>query len=823
MKTYHKLFAAALFFFNIELQAQQNYTAYLKDNTTSREHSLDITKMKVEVSFVPEKGLVNGKVTHNFIVLQQKVDSVFFDAPAITIKSVLHNNQSAKFSSTKTGVWVKPNTPLKWDETGTIVFEYEASPRRGIYFIGWNEKENAVSNPFAVRKQIWTQGQGIDNRQWIPMYDDMNDKFITETVITFDKNYQVLSNGTFLGKKENKDGTLTWNYTMTKPHAGYLLMLAIGKYAVNETKTKSGVPLKNWYYPEFKERMEPTYRYTAQMMDFLEKETGIKYPWESYSQVMVQDFIFGAMENTTATIFGDFFNVDERAFLDRNYIGVNCHEMTHQWFGDFITARDSRDAWMQESFATYYPKQFYKELEGTDEWDWQRRAHQNSAVDAGKKDDYAVRHTAGGTARVYPKGAAVISMLEYVLGAEQWKRALNHYLKMHAYANVEMNDMQQAIKDKLGLNADWFFDEWIARGGEPIYQIHYEDLTYNDGSKATEIAIEQVQKTNETIQYFKMPLAIEVHYTDGTFDSVKEMQSQAFEVVKIPNLGKKKISFVLFDPNSNILKQVIFNKSEQELFAQLKGAANYLDRYDAVVALKKSTIESKRTALLAALKNEKHYGIINEIVNQLINDADAETVKSMQGLMNHSRSIIRENVLNKLAVISQNWKPIFVRSLSDSSYDVVKTSMEKLFVNFQDNETVNAILNATKNTFGMNNIIQIKRNEIMVLSANASNNFNKQQALSEQNKFASSAYEFRTRLNALNSFKIMNVLNEELVANIFNAMLSYNGRLAGPATDLANHFSGQFEYKQAMKNWFAKSNLDTKQKETITNVLPWIQ
>ena len=818
MKTYQNLFAAALFFFNIELQAQQNYTAYLKDNTTSREHSLDITKMKVEVSFVPEKGLVKGKVTHNFMVLQQKVDSVFFDAPAITIKSVIHNNQSAKFSITKTGVWVKPNTPLKWDETGTIVFEYEASPRRGIYFIGWNEKENAVSNPFAVRKQIWTQGQGIDNRQWIPMYDDMNDKFITETVITFDKYYQVLSNGTFLGKKENKDGTFTWNYTMTKPHAGYLLMLAIGKYAVNETKTKSGVPLKNWYYPEFKERMEPTYRYTAQMMDFLEKETGIKYPWESYSQVMVQDFIFGAMENTTATIFGDFFNVDERAFLDRNYIGVNCHEMTHQWFGDFITARDSRDAWMQESFATYYPKQFYKELEGTDEWDWQRRAHQNSAVDAGKKDDYAVRHTAGGTARVYPKGAAVISMLEYVLGAEQWKRALNHYLKMHAYANVEMNDMQQAIKDKLGLNADWFFDEWIARGGEPIYQIHYEDLTYNDGSKATEIAIEQVQKTNETVQYFKMPVVIEVHYTDGTFDSVKEMQSQAFEVVKIPNAGKKKIAFVLFDPNSNILKQVIFNKSEEELFAQLKGAANYLDRYDAVVALKKSKIDNKRTALLAALKTEKHYGIINEIVNQLINDTDAETVKVMQGLMNHSRSVVRENVLNKLAVISPDWKSIFVRSLSDSSYDVVKTSMEKLVVNFQDKEMVKTIVDATENTFGMNNIIQIKRNEIMILHG-----IGTRIQLLAQNRFASSTYEFRTRLNAFNSFKTMNILDEELAMNIFYAMLSYNSRLAGPATDLANHFSIQFEYKKMLKNRFANSNLDAKQKETITNALPWIQ
>ena len=69
----------------------------------------------------------------------------------------------------------------------------------------------------------------------------------------------------------------------------------------------------------------------------------------------------------------------------------------------------------------------------------------------------------------------------------------------------------------------------------------------------------------------------------------------------------------------------------------------------------------------------------------------------------------------------------------------------------------------------------------------------------------------------------MNILDEELAANIFTAMLSYNSRLAGPATDLANHFSGQFEYKQAMKNWFAKSNFDAKQKETITNALPWIQ
>ena len=176
--------------------AQNTYRSYLKDNTSYREHSLDITKMKVEVSFDVEKGLVKGKVTHTFTVLQKNVDSVFFDAPDIKIKSVLFNNQKAVYSVNKQGVWIYFSNPLHMDENSSVVFEYEATPRRGIYFIGWNVPENKTQSPWAVRKQIWTQGQGVDNRYWIPMYDDMNDKYITETVITFDKNYEVLSNGT---------------------------------------------------------------------------------------------------------------------------------------------------------------------------------------------------------------------------------------------------------------------------------------------------------------------------------------------------------------------------------------------------------------------------------------------------------------------------------------------------------------------------------------------------------------------------------------------------------------------------------------------------
>ncbi len=805
--------------------AQPIVNSYLKDNTTEREHPLDITYMKLDVSFKETEGKVMGKVAHTYIVLQQKVDSIFFDAPNISIQKSTLNGQDIKHKIVPSGVWVYPAKSLKWDETGTITFEYEAKPRKGIYFIGWNEKEPAQANPFAVRKQIWTQGQGIDNRQWIPMYDDMNDKFITETTITFNKDYQVLSNGLLIKKSNNANNTTTWNYKMSKPHAGYLLMIAIGKYAVQKATSKSGVPLQYWYYPEHAERMEPTYRYTPQMIDFLERETGIKYPWETYSQVMVQDFIFGAMENTTATIFGDFFNVDSRAFLDANYINVNCHEMTHQWFGDYITARDGRDTWLQESYATYWPKQFAKENESIEEWDWQRRAHQNAAIDAGKKDNFPVHHTSGGSPRVYPKGASVISMLEYVLGAEQWKRALNYYLKKHAYANVETNDLQQAIKDKLGINIDWFFDEWIMRGGEPHYRVHYEDLSYNDGSKSTEVAIEQIQKTDETVRYFQMPVVIEIHYTDGTFDSVKEMQSQAFEVVKIANPKAKKIAFVLFDPNSNITKQITFKKSFDELQEQIEKAKNYIDRYDAAVALKDIPVDEKREVLIEALKREKHFGIINEIVSQLIADTDDKSAAAMMALISYKqKSSTREAVIKGLQNIDARWKQICIEALSDSSYNVVKAAMDKLYQKSFDKTTMTLVINATKNTWGMNNSVMIKRNELIALSGMLidANAFNSNEALHAITEFASSQYEFRTRIQAFNSLKILNHIDKEVAQNLFNAILSPNTRLANPAADLANHFSNQITYKNLMKEYYKKQNFAPWQKDILGKQLTWL-
>ena len=362
------LFPSALYL----LSAQVKTRSYIYDPLLApRERVVDFQNLKLEVSFAPQQSLVKGKVTHTFTSLRQKVDSIILDGINIDVKAVTVNGKEAKFKNDSVHITVY--TPsLVGGKKDSMTITYEATPRKGLYFIGWNDKTGIC------KRQIWSQGQGIDNRNWIPMYDEMNDKITSEMIVTFDTAYKVLSNGKRIDKKANKNGTNTWHYKMSHPSAPYLIMLGIGKYDIKETKSASGVPLYLWYYPEYKDRVSTIYMHSEKMVDYFEREIGVPYAWESYSQIPVQDFMFGAMENTTATIFGDFFLVDERAALDRNYIAVNAHELAHQWFGDYVTARSDAHHWLQESFATYYNWLFEREVFGQDHFDWGRRGNRTA-------------------------------------------------------------------------------------------------------------------------------------------------------------------------------------------------------------------------------------------------------------------------------------------------------------------------------------------------------------------------------------------------------------------------------------------------------------
>ncbi|MCX6352383.1 MAG: M1 family metallopeptidase [Bacteroidetes bacterium] len=810
--------ALVLLFITIKSYGQGVNPCYLPDpNGRARECNIKYDHMLLDVRFEPEKGKVIGKVTYKFHPLRKTVDSIWLDAPGINIKKVSctqfaitdikgfkQEEIEVAYKTNNEGVSIFPKKTLTWYPNYALEIEYEATPKKGIYFIGWDDSTNRS------RKQIWTQGEGVDNRYWIPAFDEFNTKLTTELVVHMPAKYKVLGNGTFLGKTDDKDGNLRWHYKMLHPHAFYLTMLGIGDYNIASSKSTNGVQLNNWYYPDQPERLEPTYRYTAQIMDILEKETGVPYGWESYSQIPVQNFLYGAMENTTATIFGDFFCVDKRSYLDRNYVGVNAHEMAHQWFGDIVTARNPRDMWLQESFATYYGKMALKGIYGEEQFQWSYRGEMNSAIAAGKENDFPVMHTAGGSSRIYPKGSFVLGMLKYVVGEAEYNKAVQYYLQKHKYGMVDTHDFYQAFHDVLGVNLDWFFDEWIYRGGEPVYKVSYNILS----DKSTQIVVEQTHKLSATVGLFKMPFVFEVHYKDGSIASTKEVIEKQQQVVNIPNKGGKEIDFVLFDPASKVLKTVEFEKKFEELEAQALRAANMLDRYDAVLAMKSTEVDKKRDLLVKIYNREKYFAIKSEVLNQLVGDEKSASL--FNNAMTDKDVEVRLSALtNTKTITAQNQNGV-EKLLTDSSYRIVEAALVKLCDSKP--EKTEDYLKATDNTFGLSNTVRIAWLKI-AYQGKGLKIISQEKVIKELVDYTSPAFEFRTRGNAFQALKAINYLDEKSAHGMMDAVCSNNSRLAGPATEVMGYFKSQDGYKKQLIKYMNSRKWTDAQKEILKKQL----
>ena len=841
------VFVACIFILNfsfliVNCSAQVKTRTYMNDPLLApREHNVDFQHLKLEVAFDPQKKLVKGKVTHYFTPLRQKIDSIVLNGVNMDIKEVALNGKPAKFRSDSATVTIY--TPsLAWEQKDSMTITYEATPRKGLYFIGWNDKTGIC------RRQIWSQGQGIDNRNWIPMYDEMNDKMTTEAMITFDTAYKVLSNGKMIDKKNTKNGTYTWHYEMSHPYSPYLIMIGIGKYDIKETKAASGLPMHLWYYPDWKDRVEATYKMSEKMVDFYEKEIGVPYPWESYSQIPVQDFMYGAMENATATVFGDFLFCDERAALERAYLSVNAHELAHQWFGDCVTARSDAHHWLQESFATYYDWLFEREYVGENHFDWTRRDAQNNALSESKKNNYPVAHSEAGSVRHYPKGAFVLNMLKYVLGGrEVYNKCIKHYLETHPYANVDTHDLLVACEEVTGMQLDWFFEEWVYKGGEPSYKVSFRDITENASGKNpghySEFFVQQTQeqsditglpqsgknKTNavstdpfvqESENSFstqaglwKMPVWFEVHYTDGTADKILDTIEKQTETVHIPIPAGKKVDFALFDPDNEVLKSVSFDKSFDMLRSQALKAESVLDRYDALAAMGSIAIERKRDFLISfynTADKTNFYIIKAEIIKQLSTDNNKQSIGVIKAALADPDAKVRKAVLDNLKLLPEELLPNVEKLLKDPSYDIILNVLD--YLSFANPDKTAFYLEQTKDVEGMpGRNVKIKWLEIASMT--------NEKYIDQLVSYASNAYEFRTRVNAISSLKKLNFLDPSEIEYLVDAMLNANNRLSNPAADALKFFYEQLHYKRPIVNYVESREWKPWEEKIIKNVV----
>jgi aminopeptidase N len=587
----------------------------------------DIIHTKLDVHFDYKKRYLYGKEWVTLKPHFYPTDTLRLDAKGMDIKNI---------SVVKDG----KNVPLKFKyqdsltlaiqldkvyhntEKYTLYIDYTAKPNqlkvkgsaaindaKGLYFINPDstEKDKPV--------QVWTQGETESSSAWFPTIDKSEQKSTDEIIMTVPSKYVTLSNGRLASQKKNADGTRTDTWIMDLPHSTYLFMMAVGDFKIYHDHWRNKEV--NYYLePKYAPYAKEIFGMTPELIEFYSKTLGVDYPWNKYSQIVVRDYVSGAMENTTATLHGEYVQGTHRELLDRYYDAGRstiAHELFHQWFGDYVTCESWSNLTVNESFADFSETLWAEHKYGKDageEHNLEAQLQYLSDPDAATKNlvrfHYADKEDVFDVV-TYQKGGRILNMLRNYLGDAAFFKGLNIYLKTNAFKNGEAQQLRLALEEASGLDLNWYFNQWYYGAGHPVLDISYK---YDDASKTEKVYIKQ----NQDGQIFKLPMAVDI-YAGGKKERHKvwvndKADTLTFSVASKPDL-------VNVDGDKILLTKKTDNKSLDEYVFQYFNAPLYMDRYEAIEAAQLKESEKGGQKVLIAALNDKYYGLRIKAIHAL--------------------------------------------------------------------------------------------------------------------------------------------------------------------------------------------------------------
>ena len=667
---------------------ERSFVAESTPEKGPRDRTFHVKHLKLEVSFDEENKKVKGTSTLTMSPINDGLKSVDIDAVDMTIDRVVDGDgRRLDFEVADNKVMVKLLRAYKAGQDFLLNIAYEATPRTGLFFIGPDKAY--PDKPF----QIWTQGESEDNKHWFPCYEAPNDRMTTEVIATVRDRYQAISNGRLVDVKGGqRGGTKTYRWVQDMPHSNYLVTLVVGAFDMKEEK-HDGVPLQ-YYVPKGKAKFIPlAFQNTADMVEFFSQVTGLKYPWAKYAQVVITDFTFGGMENTTCTTLTEYCLHDEHARPNYMSEGLVAHELAHQWFGDYITMKSWGHAWLNEGFASYFDPLWFEHKFGRDEF------HQRM-LDTAKgyfaEDSEHYRRSIVSTkyaeaddmfdAHTYQKGACVLHMMRYVLGDELWWKAIRHWVAKRGLSVVETGDFREAIEESTGRALDWFFNEWLYKGGHPEFEVSW---SYDDKAKLLSLVVKQKQEAKDITPVFRMPVTVEIATKKKTWRETLDIEKPEHTFF-IPCQDRPQM--VLFDPENWILKTLKFDKQKDELLHQLAHAENVIPREQACEGLAKILGDKAvLDALRKTLTTDKFWGVRSSAAAALGEMAtpEAKEILLSEGLRQQDSRVRRavvdalgnfrgdDEVFERLSAVYRSDKAYYV--VSGAAQSLGKLRNEKAF------------------------------------------------------------------------------------------------------------------------------------------------
>ena len=653
----------------------------------------DIIHTKLDVRFDYKKQHVLGKawITAKPYFYPQTLMTL--DAKNFDFQKISFENASAPLKYTYDGqqVVIDLGKTFTRNDKFTLYIEYTAKPNegevggsaaitsdKGLFFI--NPDESEPDKP----RQIWTQGETESNSRWFPTFDKPNEKMTSEIYITVEDKFKTLSNVLLKDSKKNADGSRTDHWLMDMPHAPYLVMLAAGEFAV-VTEKWQGKDIMYYVEPQYEKYAKTIYKNVPEILTFYSERLGVKYPWQKLAHITVRDYVSGAMENTTAIIYGEFMNGTERELIDKDYNEiVVAHEMFHHWFGDLVTAESWSNLTVNESFADFSEGLWLEHKYGMDAGDYHRREAMDGYFGQAEQnvhnlvDFKFINREAMFDAHSYNKGGGILHMLRNYMGDDAFFAGLQKYLTDNQFKSGESHQLRLALEEVSGQDLNWFFNQWYYASGHPRLDISY---AYDETEKKVTMTVEQKQEMKDgTPAIFDLPLSVDIYQSAGQpakrekIRITKRSQAFTFDAPTKPAL-------VDFDGDRMLLSQKTDNHTEEEFIFMYNNAPRYLARIEAIEDLRQSSTKEAQATLRKAM-DDKFWAIRQDAIQGYrIKDDPSVLDKIADIAVKDTRSTTRSAALAKLAATKEaKWATTYRSILEkEPAYPVISSALQALY------------------------------------------------------------------------------------------------------------------------------------------------
>ena len=351
-----------------------------------------------------------------------------------------------------------------------MVITYASAPDAEA--LQWLEPEQTAGGEYPF---VFSQGQAILNRTWIPTQDSPGIRQTWEARITAPKPLDVVMSGISRGDPEDVGENMrVFEFVMDNSVPPYLIALAAGDIDFAELGPRSGV----WAEPAVLEEAAAELIDTEAMIDAAEDIYG-PYQWGRYDMIVLPPaFPYGGMENPVMTFLTPTFIAG-----DRSNTGLIAHELAHSWSGNLVTYSSWRDGWLNEGVTSYFESRISEAVFGEARAEQEYALSYASLVEAvdenGQDNPNTSMRTPDGIGpfdtvgeAIYDKGTVFLRTVETIVGREEFDEFMRGWFDRHAFqpATSEMflaELREHVIDGDAELEEALMLDEWVYGTGLP--------------------------------------------------------------------------------------------------------------------------------------------------------------------------------------------------------------------------------------------------------------------------------------------------------------------------------------------------------------------